>query len=87
MAVTMKNAVFWGRKIRERRTSMSRWLRTAVYPEDGGDTFLRNIGSHKIYTVPHPRGWDSSSITMFLTMQYFTLTLTSSPHRSLECSK
>jgi hypothetical protein len=25
------------------------------YPEDGGDTFLRNVGSHKIYTEPHPR--------------------------------
>jgi hypothetical protein len=25
------------------------------YPQDGGDTFLRNFGSHKIYTAPHPR--------------------------------
>jgi hypothetical protein len=25
------------------------------YPEDGGDTFLRNIGQHNIYTAPHPR--------------------------------
>jgi hypothetical protein len=25
------------------------------YPEDGSDTFLRNVGSHKIYTAPHPR--------------------------------
>jgi hypothetical protein len=24
------------------------------YPEDGGDTFLRNVGSHKINTAPHP---------------------------------
>jgi hypothetical protein len=23
------------------------------YPEDGGDTFLRNVGSHKIYMAPH----------------------------------
>jgi hypothetical protein len=23
--------------------------------EDGGDTFLGNVGSHKIYTAPHPR--------------------------------
>jgi hypothetical protein len=30
------------------------------YPEDGGDTFLRNIGSHKIYTAPHPRKQHSS---------------------------
>jgi hypothetical protein len=25
------------------------------YPEDGGNTFLYNIGSHKIYMAPHPR--------------------------------
>jgi hypothetical protein len=25
------------------------------YPEDGDDMFLRNVGSHKIYTAPHPR--------------------------------
>jgi hypothetical protein len=25
------------------------------YHEDGGDTFLRNGGSHKIYTALHPR--------------------------------
>jgi hypothetical protein len=54
-----------GREIRERGTSGSRWLQSAakcsrwflprglLYPEDGGDTFLRNIGSHKIYTEPH----------------------------------
>jgi hypothetical protein len=27
---------------------------SVFYPEDGGDTFLRNVGSiHKIYTAPH----------------------------------
>jgi hypothetical protein len=31
--------------------SRSRFL----YSEDGGDTFLRNVGSHKIYTAPHSR--------------------------------
>jgi hypothetical protein len=52
-----------GRKIRARETSGSRWLQTDTcslwfiasgffYPEDGGDTFLQNIGSHKIYTAP-----------------------------------
>jgi hypothetical protein len=59
-----------GRKIRERRASVaaesaatcSRWFlaRRFFYPEDGGDTFLRNEGSHKIYTAPHPRRWHSS---------------------------
>jgi hypothetical protein len=35
----------------------SRWFlaRGFFYPEDGGETFLRNVGSHKIYTAPHPR--------------------------------
>jgi hypothetical protein len=28
---------------------------TAYYPENGGDTFLRNIGSHTIYMAPHPK--------------------------------
>jgi hypothetical protein len=29
-------------------------------PENEGDTFLRNVGSHKIYTAPHPRRRHSS---------------------------
>jgi hypothetical protein len=29
-------------------------------PEDGGDTTLRNVISHKKYTAPHPRKWHSS---------------------------
>jgi hypothetical protein len=41
------------RKIREQGTRVSRWLQT--YLEDGGDKFLRNVDSHKIYTAPHPR--------------------------------
>jgi hypothetical protein len=37
--------------------SCSRWSLTHgfFYPEDGGNTFLQNVNSHKIYTVPHPR--------------------------------
>jgi hypothetical protein len=33
-----------------------RWLLASgfFYPEDGGDTFLRNVDSHKIYTAPLP---------------------------------
>jgi hypothetical protein len=38
-----------------------------LYPEDGSDIFLQNIGSHKIYVVPHPRRWYSSLIRDFLT--------------------
>jgi hypothetical protein len=35
----------------------SRWFlaRVFFYPEDGGDTFLQNVGSYKIYTAPLPR--------------------------------
>jgi hypothetical protein len=42
----------------------SRWFlaRGFFYPEDGGDTFLWNIGLHKIYTAPHPRRRHSSII-------------------------
>jgi hypothetical protein len=39
------------RKFRERGTSVSRWQSD----EDGGDTFFRNVCSHKIYMAPHPR--------------------------------
>jgi hypothetical protein len=40
----------------------SRWFLASglFYPEDGGDTFLRNVGSHKIYTAPNPRRRHSS---------------------------
>jgi hypothetical protein len=50
-----------GRKIGERvlqtAATCSRWFLAHgfFYPEDGGDTFLRNIGSHKICTAPRPR--------------------------------
>jgi hypothetical protein len=32
----------------------SRWFlaRKFFYPEDGGDTILRNVGSHRNYTAP-----------------------------------
>jgi hypothetical protein len=32
------------------------------YPEDGCDTILTNVGSHKIYIVPHPIRRHSSII-------------------------
>jgi hypothetical protein len=35
-------------------------LHAGFYPEDGGDTFLRKVGSHKKYTAPHPRKRHSS---------------------------
>jgi hypothetical protein len=68
-----------GRKIHGRGTSVSR-LQTAAtclrwflsrrffYPEDGGDTFLRNVGLHNIYTAPHPRR-QSSGLHNFSILQ------------------
>jgi hypothetical protein len=35
--------------------SSGKWCRV-----DGGDKFLRNVDSYKIYTTPHPRRWHSS---------------------------
>jgi hypothetical protein len=38
-------------------TTCSRWFLAIgfFYPEDGSDTFLRNVGSfHRIYTASHP---------------------------------
>jgi hypothetical protein len=45
----------------------SRWFlaRGFFYPEDGGDMFLRNVGSHKIYNAPHPRSQHSSQCIYF----------------------
>jgi hypothetical protein len=34
--------------------------RRFFYAEDGGNTFLRNVGSHKFYTAPQPRRRHSS---------------------------
>jgi hypothetical protein len=61
---------FQDRKIRERGTSVSaatcsRWfLVRGFFCPEGGDTFLRNVRSHKIYTAPHPRRLHSSCVTL-----------------------
>jgi hypothetical protein len=36
-----------------------------MHPENGGDTFLRNVSSHKIYTAPHSRRRHSSNVSFF----------------------
>jgi hypothetical protein len=51
-----------GRKIRSLGTSCGHLLTLIprsriVYPEVAGDTLIRNVGSHKIYTAPHTRRW------------------------------
>jgi hypothetical protein len=52
----MQNSDLKTRRLQTAATC-SRWFlaRGFFYPEDGGDTFLRNVGSHKIYTAPNPR--------------------------------
>jgi hypothetical protein len=38
-----------------RMSNQREQMAVCFYPEDGGDTFLRNFGSHKIYKVPQPK--------------------------------
>jgi hypothetical protein len=38
--------------------------RGSFSPEDGGDTFLRNVGSHETHTAPHPRRRHSSYLPL-----------------------
>jgi hypothetical protein len=49
-------------RVEMREISMNRFF----YPENGGDMFLRNVGSHKIYTAPHPRRRHSSIKVWFV---------------------
>jgi hypothetical protein len=70
----MKNIVFWDvalcRSCVNRRfggmyrsaATCSRWFLAFgfFYPEDGLDIFFLNVGSHKIYTAPHPSRRHSS---------------------------
>jgi hypothetical protein len=62
--VTVKKAVLWD----VAATACSRLLLACGFfdPEFGGDTFLRNVGSHKIYTAPHPRRGHSSRKQMLV---------------------
>jgi hypothetical protein len=76
-AVTMKKAVFWDvascSSCVNRRfgATRSRWflVREFFYLEDGGDTFLRNVGLYKNYTAQHPR-WRHSLWFSCLSMVY-----------------
>jgi hypothetical protein len=45
-------------------------LADVFYPEHRGDTFLRNVGSHKIYTAPHPRRRHSSICQYFTKLKF-----------------
>jgi hypothetical protein len=85
-AVTLKYAVFWdvapcrscvtlrfGGTFRLHLQGKNPRARNQLeqVAEDGGDTFLRNFGSHKIYTAPHPRRRHSSKYGSFNTIMYF----------------
>jgi hypothetical protein len=50
----------------------SNWflVRGFFYPEDGGNTFLRNVCSLKIYTAPHPRRRQSSKIVLVFILHF-----------------
>jgi hypothetical protein len=52
----------------------SRWFLTCgfLYLEDGGDAFLRNVGSHKIYTAPHPRDGILHVLSIFSKSQNYS---------------
>jgi hypothetical protein len=38
------------------------FVRGFYFPEDAGDTFLRNVSSYKTHTTPHPRRGHCSNI-------------------------
>jgi hypothetical protein len=54
----------------------SRWFlaRGFFYHENGGDTFLRNVGLHKIYTAPHPRRRHSSTLIHTFDNAFYIIT-------------
>jgi hypothetical protein len=68
----MKNAVFWDvAPCVSCKTDVSEECDAAIFrvdrisalgtdPEDGGNTFLRNVGSNNTHTAPHPRGRHNS---------------------------
>jgi hypothetical protein len=43
---------------------LARWClpRLIFDPDDGGGTFLRNVGSYTDYTVPYSRRWQLSTL-------------------------
>jgi hypothetical protein len=56
LAMAVKSTTLWD------AATCSRWFlsRGLFYPEDAVDMFLRNVGSHKIYTAQNPRKRHSS---------------------------
>jgi hypothetical protein len=61
MKIVMLYCVFWKYcLLSANHKEECRFLRCGAYFEDGGDTILRNVSSHDIYAVPHPRRRHSS---------------------------
>jgi hypothetical protein len=67
-------------RLQQPAATCSRWFLTTefFYPEDGGETFLPNIGSfHRIYTSPHPRRrHPSNKLKILFGYEYNTSMLT-----------
>jgi hypothetical protein len=59
-AVTMKNAAFWDLVPRGSCNNRRFGGTGRMFSKDGGNTFLRNVGSYKTHTAPHPRRRHSS---------------------------
>jgi hypothetical protein len=89
MAVTMRNAVFWDVAPRGSCKCRRSVLQLLVifnvlhsslilpfHPDEGIDTFFRNVRSYKSHTASHPRRRHSSCIHVILNktyMQNFTM--------------
>jgi hypothetical protein len=74
-AVTMKNAVFLDVTLCRSCVNLrfGRTYRLHLQGRKIRDPVLRNVGSHKIYTVPHPRRRHSSAILMMLSNRFRTI--------------
>jgi hypothetical protein len=48
------------RTLRRNTKSWCSKLADSFQPNDGGDTFLRNVGSYNSHTASHPRRWHDS---------------------------
>jgi hypothetical protein len=72
-----KNSRERNQRVQVAAATCSRWFLAGwvFYPEDGGDTFLPHIGSHKICTAPHPTIRHSSSSTKLIVQLIYHITV------------
>jgi hypothetical protein len=57
------------------------WLTDSLHPNDGWDTFLRNVGSYKSHTASHPRRRYSSETLLEFVRIRRTVKLLSIPRK------